>query len=192
MPARGIILDRAKHGTGIAQEFCVSVLGNWKWPGTLPILIGLASDPATPPRTQKAAAWALESIGDPSSGPALAMLLHNTEFSEAAEMAAEALGRIRYEEAAPAILSWMVRAPNYSRFAQALASLRYKPAIANIAILCQIQTFSSDWILVDRYLSFLPLVSVALPRRFGGGGSFTHLSNHVSFSHTTCSRVSFA
>jgi hypothetical protein len=171
VPARGIILDRAEHGTGAAQEFCVSVLGNWKWPGTLPILIGLASDPATPPQTQKVAAWALESIGDPSSGPALALLLHNTEFSEAAAMAAEALGRIRYEEAAPAILSWMVRAPNEARFAQALASLRYKPGIANISILCQTQTFSSDWILaaVTRtYLGWLP--EIALMRLTGAWG----------------------
>jgi hypothetical protein len=172
VPARHVILDCAENGSGEAQRFSVSVLGDWRWPDSLRILNGLASDPATVPETQKVVAMSLGAIADFSSGSALTTLLRTTTFSEAAEMAAEALGRIRYEEAAPAILTRMERAPNPSRFAQALASLRYKPAIPVIAKMSRFQTFSGDWILAEQqrsYLGWLP--EIALMRLSGDWGT---------------------
>jgi hypothetical protein len=45
---------------------------------------------------------------------------------------------------------------------------------------------------LDHCLSFLSLLLDAFPRRPGGGGSFTHLSNQRNFSQLTCSMVSLA
>jgi hypothetical protein len=165
IPARRIILDCAEHGTGRAQKYSIAVLGDWRWPDSLRILIGAASDPATPALTQKVVAMSLEAIADFSSGPALTTLLRTTEFSEAASMAAEALGRIRYEEAAPVILSRMEREPDSGRFAQALASLQYKPAIPAIEKMSKHETITSDWVLAEQHQTYLGWLSeVALMR----------------------------
>ena len=73
----------------------------------------------------------LNSIADPSSGPALLKGLRVISWPEAEEQTAEALGRIHYELAAPEILSRMQSEPREARqqvyFARALASLRYQP-----------------------------------------------------------------
>jgi hypothetical protein len=131
------------------------------------VLGDVVSNPLTSPQVQKYAAMSLNSIADPSSGPALLRALHTISWPEAAEQTAEALGRIRYEIAAPEILSRMKSEPHEARqqvyYARALASLRYKPAVPTIEQLCKTTKLSGDWILKeqqDGYLGWVPEIAL--------------------------------
>ena len=131
------------------------------------VLGDVVSNPLASPQVQKYAAMSLNSIADPSSGPALLRALHTISWPEAAEQTAETLGRIRYEIAAPEVLSRMKSEPHEARqqvyYARALASLRYKPAVPAIEQLCKTTKFSGDWALKeqqDEYLGWVPEIAL--------------------------------
>ena len=159
LPARSVTLDCAEHATASAQGFCVSALGNFGGQDSVQVLSSVISNPLTPPQVQKYAAMSLNSIADASSGPALLKALNVISWPEAAEQAVEALGRIRYESAAPAILSRMQKeapeAPQQVYYARALASLRYQPAVPTIEKLCKNPIVNGDWILEKQQVQYL-------------------------------------
>jgi hypothetical protein len=109
VPSRTITLDCAEHAREDAQGFCVSALGYMGGQDSVRVLGDVVSNPMTSPQVQKYAAMSLNSVADPSSGPALLRALHTISWPEATEQTAEALGRIRYEIAAPEILMRMKR-----------------------------------------------------------------------------------
>jgi hypothetical protein len=167
IPARTIALDCAEHATEDAQGFCVSALGYLAGQDSVRVLGDVISNPKTSPRVQKYAAMSLNSIADPSSGPALLRALRIVSWPEATEQVVEALGRIRYELAAPEILSRMQKephdAPQQIYYARALASLRYQPAVPAVEKLCKNTTFYGDWLLKeqqDQYLGWVPEIAL--------------------------------
>jgi hypothetical protein len=167
VPSLTLTLDCAEHGRENARGFCVSALGYMGGQESVRVLGNVISDPLTSPQVQKYAAMSLNRIGDPSSGPALLRALHTISWPEAAEQTAEALGTIRYEIAAPELLSRMKREPHDAHqqvyYARALASLRYKPAVPNIEQLCKTTKVSGDWILKEQqheYLGWVPEIAL--------------------------------
>lgn len=167
VPARTITLDCAEHARQDAQGFCVSALGYMGGEDSVRTLGNVISNPLTSPQVQKYAAMSLNSIADPSAGPALLKAFRTISWPEAAAQAAEALGRIRYELAAPEILSRMEKEPHegfqQAYYARALATLRYKPAVPAIEKLCKITKFSGDWVLKeqqDQYLGRMPEIAL--------------------------------
>jgi hypothetical protein len=167
VPARTITLDCAAHAPENAQGFCVSALGYMGGQDSVRVLGDVITNPLTSPQVQKYAAMSLNSIADPSSGPALLKALHTISWPEASQQAAEALGRVHYELAAPEILSRMQREPHEARqqvyYARALASLRYRPAVPTIEKLCNTTNFSGDWVLKQQlhtYLGWVPEIAL--------------------------------
>jgi hypothetical protein len=167
IPSPTLTLDCAEHGRESARGFCVSALGYIGGQESVRVLSDVISDPSTSPQIQKYAAMSLNRIADPSSGPALLTALRTISWPEAAEQTAEALGTIRYEAAAPEILSRMKKEPRDARqqvyYARALASLRYKPAVPDIEQLCKTTKFSGDWILKEQqheYLGWVPEIAL--------------------------------
>jgi hypothetical protein len=167
IPARTVTLDCAEHSTEDAQGFCVSALGYFGGRDSVRVLGDVISNPLTSPRVQKYAAISLNSIADVSSGPALLRALSVISWPEATEQAVEALGRIRYAPAAPAILLRMQNepreAPQQAYYANALASLHYEPAVPTIEKLCKNPTFDGDWLLKEQrgqYLGWVPEIAL--------------------------------
>jgi hypothetical protein len=154
VPARSVALDCAEHATENAQGFCVSALGYFRGQDSVRVLGNVISNPLTSPQVQKYAAMSLNTIADASSGSALLRALNVISWPEATEQAVEALGRIRYELAAPAILSRMQKeapeAPQQAYYARALASLHYQPAVPTIEKLCKNPTVYGDWLLEEQ------------------------------------------
>jgi len=167
VPARSVALDCAEHATANAQGFCVSSLGYFGGQDSVQVLSRVISNPLTPPQVQKYAAMSLNSIADASSGPALLKALNVISWPEAAERAVEALGRIRYEPAVPAILSRTQMEPPEARqqayYARALASLHYQPAAPTIEKLCKNPIVYGDWLLKEQqsqYLGWVPEIAL--------------------------------
>jgi len=168
VPARTITLDCAEHAKREdAQGFCVSALGYLGGADSVRTLGKVISNPLTSPAAQNYAAMSLNLIADPSAGPALLKALLAISWPEAAAQAAEALGRIHYESAAPEILSRMKKEPldgfQQAYYARALASLRYQPAVPTIEKLCNTTKFSGDWLLKEqegRYLGAVPEIAL--------------------------------
>lgn len=167
VPARTITLDCAEHAKEPAQGFCVSALGYMGGQDSVRVLGDVVSNPLTSSQVQKYAAMSLDSIADPSSGPALLRALQTISWSEAAEQIAETLGRIHYQSAAPELLSRMKREPHEALqqvyYARALASLRYQPAVPTIEQLCKTTKISGDWILEQQqgqYLGWVPEIAL--------------------------------
>jgi hypothetical protein len=176
VPARSVALDCAEHATANAQGFCVSSLGYFGGQDSVQVLSSVISNPLTPPQVQKYAAMSLNSIADASSGPALLKALNMISWPEASEQAVEALGRIRYEPAAPAILSRMQKeppeAPQQAYYARALASLHYQPAVPTIEKLCKNPIVNGDWFLEKQQVQYLGWVpEIALMRLTAPWGS---------------------
>ncbi len=176
VPARSVALDCAEHATANAQGFCVSSLGYFGGQDSVQVLSRVITNPLTPPQVQKYAVMSLNTIADASSGPALLKALNMISWPEAAEQAVEALGRIRYEPAAPAILSRMQteapEAPQQAYYARALASLRYKPAVPTIEKLCKNPIVYGDWLLKEQQSQYLGWVTeIALMRLTAPWGS---------------------
>jgi hypothetical protein len=176
VPARSVALDCAEHATAYAQGFCVSSLGYFGGQDSVQVLSRVISNPLTPPQVQKYAAMSLNSIADASSGPALLKALNLISWPEAAEQAVEALGRIRYEPAAPAILSRMQKEAPEARqqayYARALAGLHYQSAVPAIEKLCKNPIVYGDWLLEEQqsqYLGWVP--EIALMRLTAPWGS---------------------
>jgi len=176
IPARTVTLDCGEHATEDAQGFCVSALGYFGGRDSVRVLGDLISNPLTSSGVQKYAAMSLNSIADVSSGPALLRALSVISSPEATEQVVEALGRIRYELAAPAILSRMQEeapdAPQQAYYARALASLHYQPAVPIIEKLCKNPTFYGGWLLKEQQVQYLGWVpEIALMRLTASWGT---------------------
>jgi hypothetical protein len=167
VPAPTVTLDCAQHATEAAQGFCVSALGYFGGQDSVRVLGDVISNPLTSPQIQKYAAMSLNSIADVSSGPALLRALSVISWPEASEQVVEALGRIRYEMAAPVILLRMQKEPPEAHqqvyYARALASLQHQQAVPTIEQLCKNPKFSGDWLLKkqqDQYLGWVPEIAL--------------------------------
>lgn len=154
VPARSVITDCAEHGTGDAQSSCVSALGYLTGPESIRLLETLLTSPSTAPNARKYAAASLNRTADLSSAPALLEGLRMRPSPDTVYFLVSALERLRYEPAAPDILYQL---ENTSRedywlghYANALATLRYKPAVPVLEALTETKVFTAEWILKAR------------------------------------------
>ena len=149
--ARPAILNCAEHGSGEPQETCLGVLYAWPDPETLRVLHDVLSRKPSVPASVKAAAWSLRYIGvTAASGPALLEALRNEPGREAEGVLLDALADSHYAPAAPGILTRLERAgKDCSKCANALAALRYSPAIPEIQKLVRTKDISSEWLLEE-------------------------------------------
>jgi len=148
VPARTLTLDCAAHGLGQAQRSCVWDLLYVRGRESVNVLDDVVSGPASSPDVRMTAAMVLGFIGDPASGPALLKGLGMTTWSEALWQIANAIALIHYQPAAPEILSLATREPTgWGYYFEALASLRYRPAVAIIRPFCKTTRFSADWLI---------------------------------------------
>ena len=180
VPARTLTLECAERAAGYAQQACASVLGYWDTPEALSVLNELVARRSTSSETRRYAAWALEQIADPSSGPALGEALQLTPSADrnAVMAIAQAIARVRYRPAAPEILSRLeTETDDFAQrwYARVLGALQYEPAVRAIERLCETTNISADWILgkqrdpnPPRYRG--PLPEVALLRITGPWG----------------------
>jgi hypothetical protein len=145
-------LDCAEHGSGEPQEICLGVLPDWPGPETLETLHRVLSSKSSDPVALKAAAWAVRLIGgNEASGQALLDGLKNTAGGETEIVLVDALAEMRYQPAAPEILTRLERTSSDFKCtfqcAKALAALRYSPAVPAIQKLARTKDISSEFLL---------------------------------------------
>jgi hypothetical protein len=161
VPAKTLTLDCAEHSAGQAQEFCASALGYWGGPESVRVLSAVVSSPGTSSRARRSSAFSLGRIGDTSAGPALRQALQATSTAdrETAGMIADAIGRMRYQPAAPDILARLAMESDGDQhhfYLRALGNLKYRPAVPAIEKLSETTNVSAEWIVRRGNDSWLP------------------------------------
>jgi len=174
VPAPSLFRETALTGTGQVRELCLYLLAEFGGPGSAEVLCKVVEDSAAEPGARKAAAFALERLADPASGPALLRGLERIRETEPSCAIAMALERIRWKDAAPLLLKRLRQEenPHYKvEYAKALASLRYAPAEKDLRALAGSVEFTAEWIREARESEYLGRVAgVALLRLSGPWG----------------------
>jgi hypothetical protein len=173
VPAPSLFREEALRGYGETAGRCASALCEFPGRETVEVLSRVVAEKGND-EVVKPAAMALEFLADRAAGPALMRALRRVRWSEAAEHVTGALERIRWTEAAPLVLRRMEGSDSpfeKARYAKALASFRYEPALPEIRKLAGEIAFTSEWIRGEArstYLGWVP--GVALLRMTGPWG----------------------
>ncbi len=180
VPAKGLIREYALHGLAETRESCIAALGWLRDAEARQTLERVLSDPALSDECRKSAVMGLERMADPKSAPAVLAAFaafdpgkaRSAAAKEAPLHAAAMLAKAAYQPAAPKILDWMRQESDphgQTKYAQALATLRYQPAVPSIEKMCKTTELDAAWAqTVDGNLGDLP--EIALLRLKGNWG----------------------
>jgi len=143
VPAKSFFLKTAIAGDNGAADWSISSLGCLGGKDSVKVLCQILKDPNSPDHKKHYAAMSSESIGDPDAGPALLEALKQAMSHDAFSVkpaVIQAIGRIRYQPAAPSVLEAMASTdhPTHkAECAETLASLRYTNAVPAIRLLAE-------------------------------------------------------
>lgn len=177
VPARSLSRDCAEHSIGRAQEYCAGVLGYWGERENVPLLNALVARATIPAGVRGGAAFSLERLADPSSGPALQQALQATPATDELTTALilDAISRIHDTSAGPQLVKRLNAEKNVytqARLAKTLADVRYAEAAPDIERVCSTTAITSGWIAANTtHLEQDSLPEMALLRLTGAWGA---------------------